>query len=66
MTTHEAVARALGLLEQDAELAAMLIAPLRLMTMHQAAFDPAVQARMAGEKEDKQAWASRKRQAKDV
>ncbi|MEW5301265.1 MAG: hypothetical protein WDW36_004134 [Sanguina aurantia] len=63
MTTHEAVARALGLLEGNAELAAMLIAPLRLMTMHQASFDPAVQARMAGQKEDKQAWASRKRPA---
>lgn len=35
MTTYEAVARAVGLLEGSPLLAEQLLAPLRLMTQHQ-------------------------------
>ena len=45
--THEAVARALALLERDPALGDILLAPLRLMTRYQAMHDPAVQARNA-------------------
>ncbi|GFR47813.1 hypothetical protein Agub_g9590, partial [Astrephomene gubernaculifera] len=50
VTTYEATARALGLLEQDAQLASELLAPLRLMTRLQAGFSPAVRSRMCSER----------------
>ncbi|KAG2447297.1 hypothetical protein HYH02_007627 [Chlamydomonas schloesseri] len=46
VTTYEATARALGLLEGRPDLADTLLAPLRLMTRLQAAFDPAIRSRM--------------------
>lgn len=52
-TTYEAIARALACLEgaedvtYGAKLLETLMAPLRLMTAHQAAFDPSVRARCA-------------------
>ncbi|KAG2434179.1 hypothetical protein HXX76_007906 [Chlamydomonas incerta] len=46
VTTYEATARALGLLERSPQLADSLLAPLRLMTRLQAAFDPAIRSRM--------------------
>ncbi|BDA49562.1 DTW domain-containing protein 2 [Coccomyxa sp. Obi] len=46
MTTAEAVARALGILEGSNEVQAALLAPLRQMTALQAAFDPATRARI--------------------
>ncbi|PNW72370.1 hypothetical protein CHLRE_16g673169v5 [Chlamydomonas reinhardtii] len=46
VTTYEATARALGLLERSPHLADSLLAPLRLMTRLQAAFDPAIRSRM--------------------
>ncbi|KAK9821318.1 hypothetical protein WJX81_001262 [Elliptochloris bilobata] len=48
VTTLEAVARALALLEGDAGLQQVLLAPLRRMTELQAQFDPAVRERLAG------------------
>lgn len=45
MTTMEAIARALGLLEGPAVRDALL-APLRLMTQHQAQWSPAVRQRL--------------------
>lgn len=44
-STAEAVAAAVALLEGDPQLFDVLMAPLRLLTQHQAAFDPAVAAR---------------------
>lgn len=51
MSTYQAVVEALGLLEHNPSLRTALLAPLALLTAHQAAFDPAVAARMAGRKE---------------
>lgn len=45
-TTLEAIAAAVALLEDNAELFSTCMAPLRLLTQHQAAFDPAVAARL--------------------
>ena len=58
MSTYQAVVEALGLLERDTPLRAALLAPLALLTAHQAAFDPSVASRMAGKKEGEE----RKRQ----
>lgn len=46
MTTTEAVARALGILEGRDDVQAALLAPLRQMTSLQADFDPATRARI--------------------
>ncbi|CAL8464563.1 g4098 [Coccomyxa elongata] len=46
MTTTEAVARALGILEGSIDVQAALLAPLRQMTALQAYFDPATRARI--------------------
>ncbi|GLC44497.1 hypothetical protein PLESTB_000066700 [Pleodorina starrii] len=51
VTTYEATARAVGLLERDPALASELLAPLRLMTRLQAAFSPAILSRMRAEQE---------------
>ncbi len=45
LTTHEAICRALAALEDDEGVGEVLVGPLRLMTQHQARFDPAVAAR---------------------
>ncbi|GIM09964.1 hypothetical protein Vretimale_13750 [Volvox reticuliferus] len=51
VTTYEATARAIGLLERDAAIGSELLAPLRLMTRLQASFSPSVRSRMRGEPE---------------
>ncbi len=45
-TTLEAVAAAVSLLEGQPSLFETIVAPLRLLTQHQAGFDPAVAARV--------------------
>ncbi|GIL53898.1 hypothetical protein Vafri_9501 [Volvox africanus] len=51
VTTYEATARAIGLLERDTALGTELLAPLRLMTRLQAAFSPSILSRMRAEPE---------------
>ncbi|KAG2494959.1 hypothetical protein HYH03_006894 [Edaphochlamys debaryana] len=51
VTTFEATARAVGLLERSPALGEELLAPLRLMTRLQAVYSPAVHSRMLGEPE---------------
>lgn len=46
MTTGEAAAKCLALLEHDDQLAKVLCAPLVLMAQLQSQFDPAVRARL--------------------
>lgn len=65
MSTYQAVVEALGLLERDAALRASLLAPLALLTAHQAAFDPSVASRMAGKKEGEEGtWTRGNKKAK--
>ncbi|CAL5224688.1 g7412 [Coccomyxa viridis] len=46
MSTMEAIARALGIMEGDPSIVAALLKPLRLMTALQAEFDPSTHTRM--------------------